>query len=76
MLKYIGQFFEHEGIRVVDDIAVPGIFPEADESYNTKGRFGIITDRPTAQDLREVEGRVLGILRRLHLILPLGDAFL
>ncbi len=22
------------------------------------------------------EGRVLGILRRLHLILPLGDAFL
>ncbi|MEE9308775.1 MAG: flavodoxin domain-containing protein [Spirochaetia bacterium] len=76
MLKYIGQFFEHEGIRVVDDIAVPGIFPETDESYNTKGRFGIITDRPTAQDLREVEGRVLGILRRLHLILPLGDKFL
>ena len=75
MLKYIGQFFEHEGIRVVDDIAVPGIFPEAEESYNTKGRFGIITDRPTAQDLREVEGRVLGILRRLHLVLPLGDAF-
>jgi hypothetical protein len=76
MLKHIGQYFEHEGIRVVDDIAVPGIFPEADEAYNTKGRFGIISDRPTAQDLREVEGRVLGILRRLHLVLPLGDAFL
>jgi hypothetical protein len=24
--------------------------------------------------LREVEGRVLGILRRLHRILPLGEA--
>ena len=76
MLKHVGQYFEHEGIRVVDDIAVPGVFPEADEAYNTKGRFGIISDRPSAQDLREVEGRVLGILRRLHLILPLGDAFL
>jgi hypothetical protein len=76
MLKYVGQFFEHEGIRVVDDFAVPGVFPEAEEAYNIKGRFGIITDRPSAQDLREVEGRVLGILRRLHRILPLGDAFL
>jgi len=76
MLKYIGQFFEHEGIRVVDDMAVPGVFPEAEEAYNTKDRFGIITDRPSDQDLREVEGRVLGILRRLHRILPLGDAFL
>ena len=76
MLKYIGQFFEHEGIRVVEDIAVPGVFPEADEAYNTLGRFGIITDRPSNQDLREVEGRVLGILRRLHCILPLGEAFL
>jgi flavorubredoxin len=76
MLKYIGQFFEHEGIGVVEDIAVTGVFPEADESYNTKGRFGIITDRPSAQDLREVEGRVLGVLRRLHLVLPLGEGFL
>jgi hypothetical protein len=76
MLRYIGQFFEHEGIRVVEDIAVVGVFPEAEEAYNLKGRFGVITDRPSEQDLREVEGRVLGILRRLHRILPLGDAFL
>ena len=61
---------------MVDDIAVPGVFPEAEAAYNIKGRFGIITDRPSTQDLREVEGRVLGILRRLHLVLPLGDAFL
>jgi hypothetical protein len=65
---------EREGIRVVDDIAVPGVFPE--EAYSTGGRFGTVTDRPSAQDLREVEGRVPGILRRLRRVLPLGDAFL
>jgi flavodoxin len=72
MLKHIGQYFEHEGIRVVDDIAVVGVFPEADESYNTEGRFGDIRLRPDERDLAEVEGRVKGILRRLHRVLPLG----
>ena len=72
MLKHVGQHFEHAGIRVVDDIAVVGVYPEADESYNTKGRFGDIRLRPDEHDLAEVEGRVKGILRRLHRILPLG----
>jgi flavodoxin len=73
MLKHIGQYFEHEGIRVVDHIAVAGVFPEADESYNTEGRYGDIRHRPDDHDLAEVEGRVRGILRRLHRVLPLGD---
>jgi flavodoxin len=73
MLKHIGQYFEHEGIRVVDYIASVGFFPEADESYNTKGRFGDIRQRPDEHDLMEVEGRVRGILRRLHRVLPLGN---
>jgi flavorubredoxin len=73
MLKHIGQYFEHEGIRVVDDIAVVGVFPEAEESYNTEGRFGDIRLRPDEHDLAEVEGRVKGILRRLHRVLPLGN---
>ena len=72
MLKHIGQYFEHEGIRVVDHIAVLGNFPEASEAYNTTGRFGDIRDRPNEQDLKEVEWRVRGILRRLHRVLPLG----
>jgi flavorubredoxin len=72
MLKHIGQYFEHEGIRVVDHIAVVGVFPEAEESYNTEGRYGDIRRRPDEQDLSEVEGRVRGILRRLHRVLPLG----
>ncbi len=73
MLKHIGQYFEHEGIRVVEYIAVPGFFPEADESYNTDGRFGDIRQRPDEHDLIEVEGSVRGILRRLHRVLPLGN---
>ena len=72
MLKHIEQYFEHEGIRVVDHIAVLGNFPEASEAYNTTGRFGDIRDRPNEQDLKEVEWRVRGILRRLHRVLPLG----
>jgi len=73
MLKHIGQYFEHEGIRVVDYIAVVGFFPEADESYNMDGRFGDIRKRPDEHDLAEVESRVMGILRRLHRVLPLGN---
>ena len=72
MLKHIGQYLEHEGIRVVDHIAVVGVFPEAEESYNTEGRYGDIRRRPDEHDLSEVEGRVRGILRRLHRVLPLG----
>jgi flavorubredoxin len=73
MLKNIGQYFEHEGIRVVDYIASVGFFPEADLSYNTEGRFGDIRERPDEHDLLEVGGRVRGILRRLHRVLPLGE---
>jgi flavodoxin len=73
MLKHIGQHFEHEGIRVVDYMAVIGFFPEADKAYNTKGRFGDIRERPNVQDLNEVEWKVRGILRRLHRVLPLGS---
>lgn len=73
MLKHIGQYFEHEGIRVVDYIAVLGFFPEADISYNTEGRFGDIRKRPDEHDLAEVAGRIRGILRQLHRVMPFGD---
>ena len=73
MLKHIGQYHEHEGIRVVDDVAVVGVFPEADESYNTEWIFGDIRRRPDEYELLEVEGKVRDILRRLHRVLPLGN---
>ena len=73
MLKYAGQFFEHEGIRVIDEWAFRGSFPESTESYNAHGRTGVVYDRPNTQDLDDVEGLVAGLLRRMRLVLPLGD---
>lgn len=73
MLLYAGQFFEHEGIRVIDHWAVRGYFPEIDDSYNLRGRTGVISGRPNAQDLDDVAGMVMGLLRRMHLVLPLGN---
>ncbi len=72
MLLYAGQFFEHEGIRVIDSWAFRGHFPEIDDSYNLRGRTGKIVGRPNAQDLDDVAGLVMGLLRRMHLVLPLG----
>lgn len=73
MLLYAGQFFEHEGIRVIDHWPVRGYFPETAESYNLRGRTGVIVGRPNAQDLDDVAGLVMGLLRRMHLVLPLGN---
>jgi flavodoxin len=64
-LKYMGQFFEHAGIRVVDEWAVVGEFPGADPEYNTAGRLGDISGRPSEQDLQEIEGKVTGLLKQL-----------
>lgn len=69
-LKYAGQSFEHEGIRVVDYWAVVGSFPDAgDPAYNTRGRLGDISGRPSLQDLEETAGRTRGVVRRLRYVL-------
>ena len=73
MLKYAGQFFEHEGIRVIEEWAFRGSFPEAGNAYNALGRTGVVYERPNAQDLADLEGLVNGLLRRMRLVLPLGD---
>jgi flavodoxin len=67
LLKYMGQAFEHEGIRVVEEWPVVGDFPGiSDPHYNTAGRLGDITGRPNVTDLRVVAGQVSGLLRRLQ----------
>jgi hypothetical protein len=67
LLKYMGQVFEHEGIRVVDEWPVVGEFPGInDPNYNTAGRLGDITGRPDVSDLRVVGWQVSGLLRRLQ----------
>jgi flavodoxin len=67
LLKYMGQAFEHEGIRVVEEWPVVGDFPGIDNpAYNTAGRLGNVLGRPSDSDLRIVAGQVSGLLRRLQ----------
>lgn len=67
LLKYMGQAFEHEGIRVVEEWPVVGDFPGiSDPLYNTAGRLGNVTGRPDDSDLRAIAGQVSGVLRRLQ----------
>ena len=67
LLKYLGQVFEHEGVRVVEEWPVVGEFPGSNNPlYNTEGRFGDLTGRPNDSDLSVVAGRVSGVLRRLQ----------
>ena len=67
LLKYMGQAFEHEGIRIVEEWPVVGDFPGInDPHYNTAGRLGDVTGRPNASDLQVVAGQVSGLLRRLQ----------
>ncbi len=67
LLKYMGQAFEHDGIRVVEEWPVVGDFPGiSDPLYNTAGRLGNVTGRPNDSDLRVVAGQVSGVLRRLQ----------
>ena len=71
MLKYMGQSFEHQGIRVVEEWAVAGVFRNVkDPNYNTDGRIGNVTDRPNENDLNEIKGKVSGLLHRLKYKLP------
>ena len=67
LLKYMGQTFEHEGVRVVEEWPVVGEFPAiSDPRYNTVGRLGDVTGRPNDSDLQVVAGQVSGLLRRLQ----------
>ena len=67
LLKYMRQGLEHEGVRVVEEWPVVGEFPGTDDPYyNTGGRWGDITGRPNANDLRGIEWQVSGLLRRLQ----------
>ena len=72
-LSYMGQHLEHSGIRVVDEWSVVGEFFEiADKDYNTNGRLGDIRGRPSEWDLKEIRGKVFGLLNRLKYKLPGG----
>ncbi|MFW6115585.1 MAG: flavodoxin family protein [Chloroflexota bacterium] len=62
--KYAAQFFEHLGIRVVDEWYVVGEFHGREEA-STLGCLGDIRGRPTEKDLRRIEERTRSLVRRL-----------
>lgn len=65
-LKYMGQLFDHLGIPVVAEWAIPGAFvPEKMRFMNVQGRLGDIRDRPDAHDLRAIREKVHGLVRSL-----------
>ncbi len=63
-VKYVGQFFVHVGIPVVDEWYVVGEFHgRADAS--TVGRLGDIRGRPTVEDLSKIRLDALNLGRGL-----------
>ena len=63
--KYAGQFFEHLGIRVLDEWYIVGEY-HGNEEASTRGTLGDIRGRPTAEDLRHLREKATGLVRRLR----------
>ena len=58
---YAGQFFEHLGFTVLDELYVVGEFHGSEEA-STKGILGDIRGRPNEEDLRKVKQEVTRIV--------------
>jgi hypothetical protein len=69
--KYAGQFFEHLGIRVVDEWYIVGEY-HGDEEASTRGCLGDIRGRPSDEDLRRLRERAASLVRRLGGALEAG----
>jgi flavodoxin len=66
-LKYMGQFLEHAGIRVVEEWPVVGEFHhEKRRHMNVEGRLGDIRRRPNEADIKDIRQRSRGLVRRLQ----------
>ena len=61
---YVGQFFEHLGFTVLDELYVVGEFHGSEEA-STKGVLGDIRGRPNEEDLRKVKQDVTMIVNGL-----------
>jgi hypothetical protein len=73
VLKYMGQFLEHAGVRVVDEWPVVGQFHDPGrQQMNICGRLGDIRGRPNEADLRDVSEKLRGLVLRLQNKVPPG----
>ena len=61
---YAGQFFEHIGFTVLDELYVVGEFHGSLEE-STKGKLGDIRGRPNTEDLRKVKADVMQLVNRM-----------
>lgn len=62
--RYVGQFFEHVGIRVADEVYIVGEH-HGNEEASTQGCLGDIRGRPNEEDLRQVRERARSLVGRL-----------
>jgi len=61
---YAGQFFEHIGFTVLDELYVVGEFHGSVEE-STKGKLGDIRGRPNAEDLSTVKADVKKLIDQM-----------
>ncbi len=62
--KYVGQFFEHFGIAVIDEWYVLSEFHGSEEN-STLGRMGNIKGLPSKDDLERIKSRAVNLVQRL-----------
>ncbi len=62
---YAGQFFEHIGFTVLDELYVVGEFHGSLEE-STKGKLGDIRGRPNAEDLSKVKADVKKLTNKMN----------
>jgi len=64
VVKYIGQFFEHLGFNIVDEMYVLSEMVGS-KKYNTQGKMGDIRGLPGQKDLEIVKTRVKKLSGRI-----------
>jgi hypothetical protein len=62
--KYVGQFFEHFGITVIDEWYVLSEF-HGSEEHSTLGRMGNIKGLPSKDDLERIKSCAVNLAQRL-----------
>jgi len=62
---YAGQFFEHIGFTVLDELYVVGEF-HGSLKESTQGKLGDIRGRPNEEDLRKVTADVLHLVNKMR----------
>lgn len=60
--KYVGQFFEHIGFNILDELYILGEFHGSIKN-STLGRMGDIRGRPNHEDLSKVKNNVINLLK-------------